>query len=140
MPREIIAPGKHRYGEGWMVDKWLNGKEAFTQGHFMLVGKPPRGKRSEKSPNLSTVARKCLGQVGKAKRLRILGDVKRTYVSGLTITAIKLGKNQFIQRKYDHFIRSRYPNAEYWGRDVENLPVLIYSKERFVGAIMGLRL
>lgn len=91
----------------------LRGKPAWSNGHFMCVGKPPREmfpakelKDPRRTANFDQVLRRVAKNPTPAKPRIIAVGGKRAFM--------ELGRNCIVAKRYFHFIKKQFPKAEFF--------------------------
>lgn len=133
----LTVPGDHRFGRGWMLGK-LDGRDSFTDGCALFVGKPPKGETCKiKDSSISAVLRDA--------RLKRLTPTKvHSRKNNGAYDMVILNGGVAIQEVYYNFLRERFPHSKlYLGkktRDKSSRYVFGVDESGIVALIMPVRL
>jgi hypothetical protein len=104
----------------------FQGQEAYTEGHIIIVGKPPTKPVGEKKVN-DTIMKMI------SKHPRATSSFEKVYHSGLS--CIRFAPNCKVEVKFVRAIKKAYPKAEFfignilWNRDTERLLIAMQDKK-----------
>lgn len=122
-------------GEGWLAGKLKGGQEVFSNGHFVLEGKPPaKHKARTTAPDFDRVFDPKGEEIAKSKTITPVG------YSGAPSSGVMIvfDNGTLVNSDYFDFIKSRYKDAEFRGTNKDQ-KVFVFSKGEAVGAVMPMR-
>ncbi len=135
---ELEFPEETKFGTGWLLGK-IHGQPAYSNGHFMLVGKPPTGQpKAEKGPDFEKVIAKEAGKSAlQAVRPVVFGKTPSGYRKE-EVSVVWFENGTAVNGAYFSHIIKRYPGAEFQAAGLDDC-LLIYNGREMVGALMPMR-
>jgi len=128
-------------GNGFLTGQ-IDGKDFYTNSHFMLKGKPDAEINKEIKPDLEKIAQTKADQSYKKIEPVFYTDPHESYSTTEEADAknIWFDNKAAIQARYYDYIKKKYPDAEFRGtNDRDNIIRIYDSKDEFIGLIMPIR-
>jgi hypothetical protein len=130
------TPGESRFGKGFIVGKLSDGGPAYSNGHLLLRGLPPKGKPTCKGPDFTKTEARCSLQRMKQttafykKRCKRMGQTFRLLVVS--------GQGWAFQEHYVREIKRKFPKASlYLGRKRDEYRHLVAKSDGKVVALLA---
>jgi hypothetical protein len=128
-------------GNGFLTGQ-IDGKDFYTNSHFMLKGKPDAEINKETKVDLEKIAQTKADQSYKKIEPVFYTDPHESYSTTEEADAknIWFDNKAAIQARYYDYIKKKYPDAEFRGtNDRDNIIRIYDSKDEFIGLIMPIR-